>query len=56
MQCIHCLSREAKPVKGSVLELVFTPLVMPFYCVRCMTRFYVPSLVVLSRRLFRHSV
>jgi hypothetical protein len=53
MQCINCLSRDAKvPAKASVWERLFTPLLVPFYCNRCMTRFYLPSLVVLSRRFF----
>jgi hypothetical protein len=51
MECINCLSREARTLKARGWQVLMAPIVVPVMCNRCLTSYYYPRMFLYARML-----
>lgn len=54
LQCLNCMSKEARRLKLSLLQRLIAPLVVPVLCNRCLTSYYYPRMLIIMERLSGH--
>jgi hypothetical protein len=51
MKCVECLSKNARRRKLEGWEWIFSPLVVPVTCNRCLRWYYYPTFMLLLDKL-----